>query len=491
MEPEGNRARLSGMMFGQYLIMGSWAVTLGTFLMSSPTKGGLNFPASYAAWIYSTLAFAAIITPIFTGLLADRLFNAEKLLGVTHLIGAGLLVAASLWCREQQPKIDDAYRTVAAAEMVDGIPVLEKERQLADTSAATTERQDVRKALQRVNADPAVRHQIDETFLPLLGMWFGYALCNIFSITMCNVVAFRNLRDPKHSYGKVRLFGTVGWIVAGLLLGTCLNPISVVPLYFAAVLSVVFGLYCFSLPNTAPSGRAKSVADAFGVPALSLFREGSFRVLIVSALIISAVQQFYVVYANRFLTELQTPSPAAVQTLAQVSEVLCLMFFPILIDHFGFKGAMAIGILGWVVRNALFATGSVSLVVGVALPLHGISYACFFLVASMYVDRRAPLHLRASAQGIFTFVAAGAGTLFGNWLSAKIVEAETTGDSVSWTNVWLAPTIISAAVLLMFLIFFTTVTENAVSPHPNPPPAKPGGGNTFENPLPPALRGEG
>ena len=430
MEPEGNRFRLSCMMFGQYLIMGSWAVTLGTYLMSSPTAGGLHFPASYAAWIYSTLAFAAIITPIFTGLLADRLFNAEKLLGATHLVGACLLVATAWWCQDQQPRIEEAYRSAAAATELEG-----------------------------ANTNDAVRERVEQAFLPLFGLWLGYALCCIFSTTMCNVVAYRNLRDPKHSFGRVRLFGTVGWIVAGLLLGTVLNPISAVPLYFAAGLSAVFGVYCFSLPNTPPSGRAKSLGDAFGLPALSLFRDGSFRVLIFSALVISAVQQFYVVYANRFLTELRTPSPAAVQTLAQVSEVLCLMFFPFVINRFGFKGAMLIGILGWVVRNALFATSSVGLVVGVALPLHGISYACFFLVASMYVDRKAPLHLRASAQGIFTFVAAGAGTLLGNGLSAKIVEAQTTGDRVAWTYVWLAPAIISAAILLLFAVFFTTVSE--------------------------------
>lgn len=455
MEPERNRARLSWMMFGQYLIMGCWAVTLGTFMMSPPTKGGLNFPPSYAGWIYSTLAFAAIITPIFTGLLADRLFNAEKLLGITHILGAGLLLGAAWWCHDQQPKIEEAYRSAAAVEVVDGMPVLEKEKQLGPTA----NNREVSEALQRVNVAAPVRERIDVAFVPLFGLWFGYSLCCIFSITMCNVVAFRNLRDPKHSFGRVRLFGTVGWIVAGLLLGTLLNPVSAAPLFFAAGLSALFGLYCFSLPNTAPSGMAKSLGDAFGLPALSLFREVPFRVLIVSALLISAVQQFYVIYANRFLTELQSPSPAAVQTLAQVAEIFCLLFFPVVINRLGFKGAMAVGILGWVVRNGLFATGSLALVVGFALPLHGLSYACFFLVASMYVDRKAPLHLRASAQGILTFVAAGAGTLLGNWLSANVVEMQTTGDRVDWTNVWLVPAAISAVVLLMFLIFFKTVAE--------------------------------
>jgi nucleoside transporter len=459
MEPEGNRARLSIMMFGQYLIMGSWAVTLGTFLMSPPTKGGMNFPPVYTGWIYSTFAFAAIITPLFTGLLADRLFRAEKLLGITNLIGGCLLFAAAGWCVDRQEKIKIAYYNVAAAEFIDGVPVLEKERQFAETSPTRSHSREVDEALQRVNTAPEVRAQVDEAFAPLFGIWFGYAVCLIFSITIGNVVAFRNLRDPKHSYGKVRMLGTIGWIVAGLLLGTCLNPISSAPLFFAAATSLVFGLYCLSLPRTPPSGHSRSVAGAFGVPALSLFRNRSFCVLIFSALFLSAVQQFYVVYANRFLIALGVPSPPAVQTLAQISEVIILLFFAKVLDKLGFKGAMAIGIVVWVIRNGLFATGLPELVVGVALPLHGISYACFFLVASMYVDRKAPLHLRASAQGIFTFVASGAGTLLGNWTSARIVAAQTTGDSVAWTTVWLIPAAVSAVVLLLFLIFFTTVTE--------------------------------
>lgn len=462
MEPERNRRRLSGMMFGQYLIMGSWAVTLGTFLMSSPPKGGLNFPPAYAGWIYSTLAFAAIITPLFTGLLADRLFNAEKLLGLAHILGGCLLAAAAWWCQDQQPRIEEAFRTAAATELVDGVPALEREARL-DVAPNAKAQQEIRDALQRANSGAAVQEKVEAAFAPLLGLWFGYALCCIFSTTMCNVVAFRNLRDPKHSFGKVRLFGTLGWIAAGLLLGSLINPVSPWPLFLAAGFSALFGFYCFSLPNTPPSGHARSLVEAFGLPALSLFREVPFRVLILSALVISAVQQFYVVYANRYLTELRAPAPAAVQTLAQVSEVLCLMFFPFVINRLGFKGAMAIGILGWVIRNSLFATGSLNLVVGVALPLHGLSYACFFLVASMYVDRKAPLHLRASAQGIFTFVAAGAGTLLGNWMSAKIVQAQTTGDSVAWMNVWLVPAAISGAVLLMFLFFFTTVAEQPIA----------------------------
>src|SRR5262245_56044149 len=160
MEPEWNRTRLSIMMFGQYLIMGSYAVTLGTFLMSPPTKGGLNFPPTYAGWIYSTFAFAAIITPLFTGLLADRFFRAEKLLGLTNLIGGSLMLAAASWCADRQQHIDQAYRQKAATEIIDGVTVLEKERQLATTPDPSSAKA-VNEALQRINADPEVRAEVE------------------------------------------------------------------------------------------------------------------------------------------------------------------------------------------------------------------------------------------------------------------------------------------------------------------------------------------
>src|SRR5580704_14535472 len=129
----GYRFRLSAMMFGQYLIIGSWLVTLGTFLMSSPLKGGMHFPPSYAGWIYSTLALAGIIAPMFIGLLADRLFASEKLMGCLHLLSAVLLGAAAWWCLGQQPKIKNDYRTAAAAESIDGVPILEIENRLASS----------------------------------------------------------------------------------------------------------------------------------------------------------------------------------------------------------------------------------------------------------------------------------------------------------------------------------------------------------------------
>ena len=456
MTADVHRFRLSAMMFGQFLIMGTWAVTLGTFLMASPLKGGMNFSPSHTGWIYSTLALAGIIAPIFMGLLADRLFSAEKLMGCLHLLGAILLGLAAWWCFEQQPRIATAYRAAAAVELVDGVPVLEAERRVVESPVHPSPELShaIKEAFQRINRAPELERRLNETFLPLFVLMLGYAFCCITGITLSNVIAFRNLADPQHSFGKVRLHGTVGWIVAGVQLELFWNTVSPAPLFLAAGMSAVFGFFCFALPNTAPTGRSKSLRDALGLPALSMFRDRSFCAVVVCSLGISAVQQFYGVYSNRFLTELRAPYPAAVQTIAQVSEVICMMFAPAVLLRLGLKATMALGLFGWIARNGLFATESLPLIVAIGLPLHGMSYAFFVMIASMYVDRRAPLHLRASAQGIYTFVSMGAGTLFGNWLGATVVQSQTTGDVVSWPTVWLVPTCLSAAIFMAFLVLF-------------------------------------
>ncbi len=452
MTREVHRFRLSCMMFGQYLIVGSWAVTLATYLMSSPLKGGLHFPAAYAGGVYSTMAIAGIIAPISFGLLADRLFAAQKLLGVLHLIGAVLLGAAGYWCESQQPRINASYRAIAGIEAVDGIAILEWETRL--DSITPEVRRALKEAFARVERSPALRESLNDAFYPLFALMFCYAFCSVTTLTLTNVVAFRNLSDPRRSYGNVRLVGTIGWIVAGLSLELFWNPISPDPLYFAAGLSLVMGLGCFALPNTPPARTSKTLGEALGLPAFSMFRERSFSVLIACTLAIGVVQQFYAIYANRFLNELHSPYPAAVQTLAQVSEVGCMALLPLMLYRFGLKTTMILGLIGFILRNAMFATASLPVVAFIGLPMQGIAYTFFVIVASMDVDRNAPSHLRASAQGIFTFVSMGAGTLLGNWLSGVVVQSQTIGDVVAWQTVWLIPTVMSAVVTLACLILF-------------------------------------
>jgi hypothetical protein len=246
----------------------------------------------------------------------------------------------------------------------------------------------------------------------------------------------------------------VSWIVVNVAIDLLGDPLSAQPLYVAAAGSLFMGVYSFTLPHTPPARMGKGIAEAVGLPALKMFRDPSFRVLIASALCLSAVQQFYGVYANPFLRDLGAAKPTALQTLAQVSEVVCLLAFPLVLARYGFKITLAIGVLGWVVRNALFATGWLPVIAAVGLPLHGMCFAFFFLVSNVYVDRHAPPHLRASAQGIFTFTVAGVGTLLGNYFSAQVLEAHRADDVVSWAWFWLVPAATAAAVLAFFLAGF-------------------------------------
>ena len=409
MEPGPIRARLAVMMFGQYLIYGAWAAPLATYLLKSPADGGLGFSPSQQAWVYSTTAIAGLLAPLLLGLLADRLFATQRLLGLLHFAGAVVLFAAARFCSAEQEAL-------------------------------------------RLSDDPVSR--TSWTFGVLMALMMANAFVLILTLALCNVTGLRNLREPKRSYGSIRVFGTVGWIVVSVALDFLGNPVSAQPLYVAAAGSLAMGFYSFTLPHTPPSRIGRGIGEALGAPALRLFRQSDFRVLIGCALCMAAVQQFYALYAHPFLVDLQFPKPTAVQTLAQVSEVGCLLAFPLVLARWGFKTTLAVGLLGWVARNLIFASGWMPGIAAVGLPLHGMCFSFFFLVANVYVDRHAPPHLRASAQGILTFTVAGVGTLAGNWLSAQVLESSTGAGAVFWAGYWLVPAAAAAVVFVGFLMLF-------------------------------------
>jgi nucleoside transporter len=407
MEPGPIRARLALMMFGQYLIYGAWAVPLASYLLTPPDRGGLGFTPAETSWIYSGTAIAGLLAPAVLGLLADRLFAAQRLLGVLHLAGAAILLAAAWFCSHQQ----ELLRT----------------------------------------ADGPTR---DFTFAVLMTLMLANAFVVILTLALCNVTGFRNLKQPKRSYGSVRLFGTVGWIVVNVALDLFGEPMSAQPLFVAAAGSLFMGLYSFTLPHTPPARIGKGVAEALGVPALKMFRQPGFRVLILSGLCMAAVQQFFAVYANPYLRDLGVSKPTALQTVAQVSEVICLIAFPFVLARIGFKATLAIGIFGWVIRNALFATGWLPAIAALGLPLHGMCFSFFFLVSNVYVDRHAPTHLRASAQGILTFTVAGVGTLIGNSAAGQVLEINQNATGTEWTWFWITPAVVAGAVFLFFVVMF-------------------------------------
>jgi nucleoside transporter len=470
------RLRLSIMMFLQYFVWGAWAVPLVTYLLKSPVDGGLAFPGEFVGWIYATTAIGAMISPIFIGMFADRLFATEKVLGVLHLAGAALLGWAAFSCDQHYPSILNAFEAAAKAENIVDInakranllDVLkeEKEFQKRIDEADPNEREPLRRrlegnqrnisqpALERVNNNPELIETVDNTYFLLLGIMVAYALCYMPTITLSNSLSFRNLPDPDKYFGGIRVLGTIGWIVAGLVVGFGMNAVSAEPLYLAAAASAVLGVFSFCLPYTPPSGETKTLGETLGLPALAMFKDPSFAVFCVCSFLITIVLAFYYSFANKFLDDIQAPNPTALQTIGQVSEIFFMLLIPVGLARLGTKAMLVIGMLAWCARYATFASLNLPMVIAIGLPLHGICFDFFFVVSYLYVDRKAPSDLRASAQGIITFITLGVGMFLGNLLAGHVQGLYTRAGKTDWTGVWLVPLVGSAVATLLFAVLF-------------------------------------
>jgi nucleoside transporter len=425
------RPRLAAMMFLYFFSIGSWAVTLSTYLMSAPTRGGLAFSTTEVGWVYSTFAFGGMIAPVFVGLLADRLFRAERVLGVCGLLCAVCLFAAGRWCESRFPATDAAYRAALAA----------------DTPAG------------RIDDDPTLRRTAAETFRPVFALMLVYCTAMQIGLTLTTVIAFRNLPDAHRAFSRVRLVGTLGWIAAGYTLGQLLAPVSADCLDLASGSSALLGVYAFTLPATPPRSAGGSLAAVFGLPALRLFRDRSFGVFVAVAFATTAMNQFYAVFTHRLLTDHGVPRPELVMTLGQVVEAGCMFLIPLLDPRRWLKLLMTLGLAGWVARAGAMVSGTDWLIVGLAVPMHGWSYAFFAIVAATYLDREAPPQLRASAQGILTFVQGGLGVWVGNLVAGRVVDAHRDGPAIDWPTVWQIPLVVCTAALVVFALFFRPPPE--------------------------------
>jgi nucleoside transporter len=464
------RIKLSTMMFLQYFIWGAWGVVIFKFIGTLPTEGGLNFPGDLQGWIGATLPIGAMISPIFIGLFADRFFATEKVLAILHLTGAVLLGWAAWTCDQDLPRVEKSFRAAAQAQKVGRgnlLDALEQEKALKKEVEEATETKEektnelkkfqkelLQPAVKKVNQTPDVKAAVWDAFFSLMLFLLGYALCFMPTITLTNSLSFRNLSDPDKYFGGIRVLGTIGWIVAGVVVGFFLNETSTQPLYLAAAASVVLGVFCFALPHTPPSGGAKTLGDTLGLPALAMLKQTSFLVFFICSFLITIVLAFYYQQGNPFVTDIGTPYPAAVQTLGQISEIFFMLLIPVGLRHLGTKGMLVLGMLAWCLRYAIFATENVPAVIALGLPLHGICYDFFFVVSYLYVDRQAPPNLRASAQGMITFITLGVGMFLGNLLAGGVVENYKTGDQVEWSAVWLVPLVGSVIATILFGLFF-------------------------------------
>jgi nucleoside transporter len=384
-------------MFLQYFVWGAWSVTLGTWL-----GGALGFSGEQIGLAAGTTALAAMVSPFFVGMVADRFLATERILAALHVVGGLLLFYAS-----------------------------------------TLER-----------------------FGPFYAALFAYALCYMPTLALSNSLSFHQMRDAGREFPPVRVLGTIGWIVAGLVTGTLGLEATAVPMRVAAGASLALGAFCLALPHTPPrGGQRATVAGVLGLDALKLLADRPFAVFVAGSFLVCIPLQFYYAFANPFLNELQVANAAGKMTLGQMSEIGFMLVMPWCFRRLGVKTMLIVGMAAWTARYLLFAHGDTSArlwMLYAGILLHGICYDFFFVTGQIYVDRRAPPGLRAAAQGLIAFVTLGVGMFIGSWTSGRVVDAFAGGPlGHQWDRIWLVPAAGAAAVLLLFVFLFRSASEQS------------------------------
>ena len=399
------RIQLSAMMFLQFFIWGAWYVTMGTYLDKVLGATGVQVGAAYSA-----MAIATIFSPIFVGMIADRFFSAQKVLGVLHIVGAVLLYYLT--------KIDN----------------------------------------------PSFFY-----WIVLL-----YSLMYAPTLALANSVAFRQMNDPAKEFPSVRFLGTIGWIAVGWMIDKVfkLQTEQLAQTFtIAAVASGILGLLSFTLPDTPPKakGTKTTFAKVLGADAFVLFKDRSFTVFLIASILICIPLSFYYSFTNLFLTEAGMKNVTSSMTLGQFSEALFILLIPFFFRRLGVKWMIAIGMIAWAVRFLLFGYGDAEenlwmLFAGIIL--HGVCFDFFFVTGQIYTDSKADVSIQSSAQGLITMATYGVGMWIGTLLSGYVKDYYTANEIVAWKNVWLVPAAIAVVVLLLFLVLFNEkrkIAEQSVS----------------------------
>ncbi|ARA91751.1 MFS transporter [Rhodothermaceae bacterium RA] len=394
-------ARLSAMMFLQFFVWGAWYTTVAVY-MANHGMGDLTH------WPYTVNPVAAIVAPFFLGLIADRYFATEKVLGVLHLLGGVVMLF------------------------------------VPQTSGTPT------------------------VFILLLLL---YNLCYMPTLGLSNTLAFHNIQDQEKQFPLIRVFGTIGWIVAGLFISFVLSGFveglkpeqTALPLYTTGIASLVLGVYAFTLPHTPPpaAGERVSLGSILGADAFRQLGSRPFYIFLVSSLLICIPLAAYYNFTQLFLEATGFENIAATQTLGQASEVIFMLLMPFFFARLGVKWMLLVGMGAWVLRYALFALAAPASVVWMILfgiLLHGICYDFFFVTGQIYVDKKSTPAVRGQAQGLLVFVTYGVGMLIGAQVAGNVYNAflgeATLLTLEQWQSFWWIPAAFAAAIAVFFAVSF-------------------------------------
>jgi len=392
------------MMFLEFFIWGGWFVTMGSYLATN-----LHANGAQTGLAYSTQSWGAMIAPFIVGLVADRYFNAERLLGMIHLVG-GLLLYALFSSREFTG------------------------------------------------------------FYPCL---LAYMILYMPTLALVNAIAFRQMSDPGRHFSAIRVWGTVGWIVAGLMISFLFGWDSSASMtqgllkntfLMCSIASLALGVYSFTLPRTPPvpgSADNQRLGGLLGLDALELLKQRNFLVFFSASILICIPLAFYYQNANQFLTEIHVANATGKQTLGQMSEVLFMLLVPVFLKRFGMQVTLLLGMAAWAVRYALFAFGdahALSYLLMVGIALHGVCYDFFFVSGQIYTDSKAGARHKSAAQGLITLATYGVGMLIGFWAAGRIVDLYASGGVHDWQEIWLYPCGFAALVFVVFAAAFRNET---------------------------------
>ncbi|MEL6389166.1 MAG: nucleoside permease [Bacteroidota bacterium] len=388
------RIRLSAMMFLQFFVWGTWYATMGVYLAKIGFSGSSNGAA------YSTINIGAIVSPLLVGMIADRFFSAQRVMGIMHLTGAIVL-----W-----------YLSTIT--------------------------------------EPG----------PFFWVLLIYSLLFMPTLALANAICFHQMDDPSREFPVIRVLGTIGWIAAGWVISIANIEDTAMIFQLGSIVSIIIGIYSFSLPDTPPKskGRRASISSLLGLEAVSLLRDRNFAVFSLCSVLISIPLSFYFAFTAPFLSDAGIDNVGAKMTLGQVSEMVFLLLIPFFFRRMGVKWMLLTGMLSWAVRYVLFSIGvdqEMIWMLYVGVILHGICYDFFFVTGQIYVDDAAPKEIQASAQGFITLLTYGVGMLIGSRASGWIVDANTADGVKDWEAIWYVPALMAIGAAVAFGFLFSRKTS--------------------------------